>query len=46
MTSRYRSIWRLPNVAVQVTLGLYRNRSTGRSPNETHRFRGAVRIEP
>jgi hypothetical protein len=30
----------------RMTLGLYRNRSTGRSANETHAFRGAVRIEP
>ena len=30
----------------RVTLGLYRNRSTGRSLNGTYPFRGGVRIEP
>jgi hypothetical protein len=30
----------------RVTLGLYRNRSTGRSLNGTDPFRGGVRIEP
>jgi hypothetical protein len=30
----------------RMTVGLYRNRSTRRSPDERYTFRGAVRIEP